>query len=64
VGAEVALAFGRDHDLPNGEPGCLLGEREDQAAVAGARLEADPRVADFTCADQFVERNLVGVGER
>ena len=41
VGAEVALALGRDDDLPDGEPARLLGEREDEPAVAGARLEPD-----------------------
>ena len=60
VRAEVALPLGRDHDLPDGEPARLLREREDEAAVAGARLEPDARVADLGRTDQLVERHLIG----
>ena len=64
MGAKVAFALGRDDDLPDREPARLLCEREDQPAVARARLESDARVADLRCADQLVERNLIRLGER
>ena len=64
VRAELALARGRDDDLPDVEPARLLRQRKDHAAVADARLEPDSRVADVRGADELVERNLMGFGKR
>jgi hypothetical protein len=64
VGTKLSLALGGDDDFPDGEAARLLREREDQTAVAGARLETDTRVANFWRTDQFVERDLIRLGER
>ena len=42
----------------------LLGQREDEPAVAASGLEPDARVADLGRADQLLERHLMGLGER
>jgi hypothetical protein len=42
----------------------LSSERYDDAAVAGARLEPNPWIADLGGADQVVERDAIGLRER
>src|SRR5688572_8149506 len=59
---QFAFALGWDDDLPDLQAPRLLGEGEDHAAVARARLQPDTRVADLRCADQLVERHLMGFG--
>jgi hypothetical protein len=62
VGPEVALALGRDDDLPHGEAARLLGQRIDEPPVARARPGPDARVAYCWCTDELVEREVVRLG--
>src|SRR5215207_6621295 len=64
VGAEPALPFGRDDDLPHRHPAGLLCEGIDEPAVARARPGADARVTDPRRADELVKRQMKGVGQR
>jgi hypothetical protein len=42
----------------------LLCQRKDHAAVADAWLEPDARITHVRCADELVERHLMGFGQR
>jgi hypothetical protein len=42
----------------------LLCERDEDSAFTDSRLEPDSRIADLWCADQLVQRDLMGLGDR
>ena len=64
VDAQLAVALGWNDDLPHLHGARLLREREDQPALPPAWSEPDPGIADLGCADELVERNLMGLGQR
>ena len=65
VGAKLGIALlWRDDHLPGVQATRLLRERDEDAAFAGSRLEPDAGIADLGCADQLVQRDLVGLGDR
>lgn len=65
VGAEFGFfAFGWDDHFPGMRPTRILRERDDNAAFADLRCQPDPGIADLRRSDQFVERDLVGLGDR
>jgi hypothetical protein len=63
VGPQAAVALGRDHDLPHGRAARLVGQGIDEPPVPGAGPRPHARVADPRSADQFVERQVVRVGQ-
>src|SRR4051794_3262752 len=54
----------RDQYLPGADASRVLAQRDNDPPVALPRLRPDPRVANFGCADELVERHLVDVGDR
>ena len=65
VRAQLGLALlRRDDHLPRMQAARLLGQRDEDTALADSRLEPDAWVAHLRCADQLVQRHLMGLRNR